>query len=102
VLAELRRLEPGARLGVLVSYKQPERIFERVEAVGAEAINPWFGLVDRALVAEAHARGLAVFPYTVDEAQRMRHLLELGVDGLFTNHPDRMRDLLASPDPSPG
>jgi glycerophosphoryl diester phosphodiesterase len=102
VLAELRRLEGRARLGVLVSYKEPERIFERAEAVGAEAINPWFGRVDRALVAEAHSRGLAVFPYTVDEAQRMQQLLELGVDGLFTNHPDRMRSLLGQPDASLG
>ena len=99
VLAELRRLEPDARLAVLVSYKESERTFERAEAVGAEAINPWFGLVDRALVAEAHSRGLAVFPYTVDEVQRMQHLIELGVDGLFTNHPGRMRSVLAQPEP---
>ena len=43
----------------------------------------------------AHAAGLAVIPYVVDDAPTMRHLVRLGVDGLITNHPDRLRDVLA-------
>ena len=43
----------------------------------------------------AHAAGLAVIPYVVDDAPTMRHLVGLGVDGLITNHPDRLRDVLA-------
>jgi glycerophosphoryl diester phosphodiesterase len=50
----------------------------------------------QALVAAAHGAGLAVIPYVVDDAATMRHLLELGVDGLITNHPDRLRDVLAA------
>ena len=94
VLAELRRLEPRARIAFLVSPRDAARPFERAHAVGAEALNPWLGLVDAALVRTAHAEGLAVYAYTVDRSEDMRRLLDLGVDGLFTNHPDRMRALL--------
>ena len=48
-----------------------------------------------ALVDEAHGAGLRVIPYVVDDAPTMRHLVRLGVDGLITNHPERLREVLA-------
>ena len=48
-----------------------------------------------ALVDEAHAAGLAVIPYVVDDEATMRHLVRNGVDGLITNHPERLRQVLA-------
>ena len=94
VLARLRVLEPAARIAFLVSPRDSERPFERARAVGAEALNPWDGMVTRELVDAAPAEGLAVFPFTVDDVERMRELLEWGVDGLFTNYPERMRRLV--------
>ena len=50
------------------------------------------------MVAEAHEAGLRVLPYTVDNEPMMRHLLDMEVDGLITNRPDLMREVLASAD----
>jgi glycerophosphoryl diester phosphodiesterase len=94
VLRRLRALSPAARLGLLVSRRYPERALERARALGAEALHPERPLVTRELVAAAHGEGLSVYVFTVDEPDEMRRLLELGVDGLFTNFPDRMRALL--------
>jgi len=94
VLARLRGLSRAARLALLLSPEQAERPIERALALGAEAINPWRGLARRELIEAAHAQGLAVYVFTVDEVSEMERLLGLGVDGLFTNHPDRMRSLL--------
>jgi glycerophosphoryl diester phosphodiesterase len=94
VLRRLREQEQRARLAVLVSPRRPEQIFERAEAVAAEAVNPWHGLATPELVTEAHARGLAVYPYTVDDPEVMRRLLDDGVDGMFTNFPERLLALL--------
>ena len=49
-----------------------------------------------ALVEEAHAAGLTVIPYVVDDEATMRHLVRLGVDGLITNRPDLLREVLVA------
>lgn len=49
-----------------------------------------------AMVSDAHAAGLAVIPYIVDDDPTMRHLVRIGVDGLITNHPERLRGVLAA------
>lgn len=97
VLARLRALSSAARIALLLSPQDAERPLERARRLCAEAINPWRGLVRRELVESAHAEGLAVYVYTVDEVGEMERLLALGVDGLFTNFPERMRALLDPP-----
>lgn len=94
VLAALREASAQARIALLLSLRFPHGAIERAKRLGAEAINPEWPLVDRALVEGAHAAGLAVYPFTVDELAEMRRMLDLGVDGLFTNHPSRLRGIL--------
>jgi glycerophosphoryl diester phosphodiesterase len=60
----------------------------------AVGIGPSMTDVDAALVKAAHALCLDVHPYTVNEKADMRALLDLGVDGMFTNFPDRLEKLL--------
>ncbi len=97
VLERLRALSSRARLAVLVSPRKPRRVLERARRIAAEAVNPWFGLAESPWIEAAHGDGLAVYPYTVDELDDMRRLLTAGVDGLFTNYPERLRALVASP-----
>ncbi|SEM24237.1 glycerophosphoryl diester phosphodiesterase [Streptacidiphilus jiangxiensis] len=51
-------------------------------------------LVDRAFIETAHALGLQVHVWTVNEAERIRSLLDLGVDGIMTDRIDTLRDVL--------
>jgi glycerophosphoryl diester phosphodiesterase len=97
VLERLRRQSTTARIGFLLSPRDPARPIERARAVGAEALHPWVGLAKPDLIEAAHAEGLAVYPYTVDAEADIRRMLDLGVDGLFTNYPDRLRALIDLP-----
>jgi len=94
VLHDLRRVDPEARIALLISRRAPQGWVERARALGAEAVNPELPLVDREFIERAHGEGLAVYVFTVDPVEEMQRLLELGVDGLFTNVPDRMRRLV--------
>jgi glycerophosphoryl diester phosphodiesterase len=76
---------------------------------GASAISPVHGFpqngrvtdpgyepyVTRAMVREAHAAGLKVVPWTVDDVPTMAKLIDDGVDGIITDFPDRLRELMA-------
>lgn len=94
VLKDLRSQSEQARIALLLSPQWPEKPVERALALGAEAINPHFVMAKPDLVERAHDAGLAVYVYTVDDPAQMEQLLDVGVDGLFTNQPDRMRALL--------
>jgi glycerophosphoryl diester phosphodiesterase len=59
-------------------------------------------LVDRLVVGYAHQRGLEVHVWTVNRAKEMHALLDLGVDGLITDRPDLLRDVLGARRAWPG
>ena len=69
-----------------------------VQAVGARTWSPHARDLNPALVAEAHALGLAVVPWTVNDPKDMEQALAAGVDGLITDRPDLLRALLESKD----
>lgn len=51
--------------------------------------SPNYQLVTPALVEEAHEQGMKVIPWTINQTEEMRQLLEMGVDGIITDYPDR-------------
>ncbi|MET3985182.1 glycerophosphoryl diester phosphodiesterase [Streptomyces sp. PvR034] len=68
----------------------------RVGAVAAQVPEVQSGVrvVDRRFVETAHARGLQVHVWTVNESERMESLLDLGVDGIMTDRIDILRTVL--------
>ncbi|MFI5975789.1 glycerophosphodiester phosphodiesterase [Streptomyces sp. NPDC051452] len=68
----------------------------RRSAVAAQVPEAQSGVpvVDQRFVRVAHARGLQVHVWTVNEARRMHRLLDLGVDGIMTDHIDTLRKVM--------
>ena len=57
--------------------------------LGAQALNISNEFVDMRLIADAHERGLKLYVYTVNDDTELRTLQQMGVDGVFTDYPDR-------------
>ncbi|HET8929598.1 MAG TPA: glycerophosphodiester phosphodiesterase [Acidimicrobiales bacterium] len=53
-------------------------------------------IVDEAFLNAAHERGLQVHVWTIDDAAEMHELLDLGVDGIMTDRPGVLRDVLVA------
>jgi len=94
VLRRLRELEPKARLGTLVSARQPGDILARAASVGAEAVHLDLRLATAARIREAHAAGYQVNVWTVDRPEDQKRLVGEGTDGILTNLPAQLRALV--------
>jgi len=72
------------------------RVLRRRITPAAQApVRRWrMTIVDRAFVARAHRLGVAVHVWTIDDPGEMRRLLDLGVDGIMTDRPAVLRDVL--------
>ncbi len=87
---ELRALVGGkVPLGIL--FKRSARRFAKLAAeLGAVAIHPHIRFTNRRLVDRAHASGLKVFVYTANRPRDIARMKALGVDGVFTDFPERV------------
>lgn len=65
-----------------------------VAAAGGKVWSPHFGDLSQGLLQRAREEGLRVIPWTVNEVSDMARLIDWGVDGLITDHPDRLRSVM--------
>ena len=96
VLHRIRELEPLARIGLLVSTRSARNVEQRAGSLGAEAVHLHASLSSPERIQTLHARDLMVRVYTVDEPAEQQRLIDLSIDGVFTNVPGSLRALLSS------
>jgi glycerophosphoryl diester phosphodiesterase len=65
-----------------------------VRASDAQTWGPNYLDLDAQQVAEAHALGLRVVPFTVNERSDMERMLAMQVDGMISDRPDLVREVL--------
>lgn len=93
-IRRIKRLDPNQSTALLLARRlkrDPRKVVERVKA---DAIHlPLLGLT-RDTVELARSEGIPVRVFTVNEESAMKRLLGWGVNGLFTDFPDRLRKLV--------
>lgn len=92
----VKELDAAIATGILY-VARPVDAVTLAHAAGASVLLPHWAFVTAQEVEAAHGAGLAVCPWVVDEVTQMEMVLGMGVDGLGTNFPDRVRTLLATP-----
>ena len=92
-LREVRALDNDLRIALLVYL--PQRLQDQLDQLGfvPEIYSPYYKLVTANLVKEAHAQSMKVIPWTVNETALMDSLLQMGVDGIITDYPDRIPEV---------
>lgn len=102
-LAEFRRLTAGrvatstgpmlSRMWLLAS-RAGRGVGSEASALQVPTHMRGVRVVDEKLIEAANKSGLQVHVWTVNDSQEMAHLLDMGVDGLITDRPDRLKTLL--------
>ena len=74
----------------------PAGLVAAAAGIGAHRLAPEHTMVDAALVTAARERGMPVVVWTVNDPAEMHALIEVGVDGVITDYPDRLRAVMAA------
>ena len=87
-------LLPAIPVGLLYGYRPSDA--ELVAASGwADQINPSYRVTDQALIDRVHELGMDISVYTLNTGRLMREYIAMGVDGIITDYPQVLRDILA-------
>jgi len=71
-----------------------QAIADYAVGIGPNVVYDGQDVIDADFVEQAHANGLLVHPYTINETEDMQRLLDWGVDGMFTNFPNRLNAIV--------
>ena len=88
---ELRTLVPNVHIALLAAKLR--NLIAAAGEMGAVAIHPRCDLVTRSLVDRAHNANLRIHVWTVNDPQDVNTFRNLGVDGIFTDFPERCSTL---------
>ncbi len=119
VLLEFRRLYKDEVLLAALTCEQPDELCRQVgvpgcspwmagldiddfdgnyvkaaKAVYADIISPYYKELDEKIIKEAHALGIKVIPWTVNDREDMERLIDWGVDGIITDRPDILKEII--------
>lgn len=88
-LTLIHKMNPLIPLGILYRYPSPGfwRFATKIEAY---SVNPHCQKINAKFVQIAHKRNLKVFAWTANSPEDIKRLREIGVDGIFTDYPERV------------
>lgn len=99
----LNAIDPSVPKALLVGKlpTSPSRIRARrlvrdVLTLGANVLNIWHAALTPPFFEEMRKRGLTVWTWTVDEEVVLRDVIQMGVQGVVTNYPQRLNGVLAA------
>lgn len=92
-LTAVRERLPRVPVGVLWHHVDLLPAWRWAERLGAAALHPYAPLVTDDVVRDAHARGLRVNTWTVNDEADMVRLAQLGVDAIISDFPDRLQQV---------
>jgi len=105
-LEQMHAVAPEIRTAVLYKpeFHRGQDSSEIVRSLGASAFNIRGSRLKAKMLRSCREHGIPVAVYTVDKPREMKRWVKKGIDAIFTNHPDRLLEVLGkatAPSPSP-
>ena len=93
VLSEIKNIAPDVEVGVLLE-EWDDGYLDMARRIEAYALLPPYTIVTRKLVDKIKGSGYALIVWTVNDLREAEKLLEMGVDGIITDDPCKLREVV--------
>ena len=95
-IKKLQVLEPKLKLALLTDseFIEIEKYLSN-NGLSSYSYHPEINLISKEDVEKLHDKGVKIFVWTVNKEEDLNYLVKLGVDGVITNYPDIMKELLS-------
>ena len=90
-LKVMRKLNDEIALAVLIENVNPLDALPIAKELKAVAINPDYMNLNLEIANKIRAAGFKIYPWTVNQPQAIMKMKRIGVDGVFTNYPERVK-----------
>lgn len=100
-LLQLQEQKTGAKLQKLIVFKLPLGSFtfsgkwDKDSFKNWQGVNSYYRFTSKRLIKKLHKEGKTVYAWTVNKARWARKLKKRGVDGIITNNPALIKEILA-------
>lgn len=94
-LEQVRLQIPELRIALLTE-SDPTAALETALRLKAWSVHPWYRTVTAGNALLLKENGIRIYPYTVDEPEDIQRMIELGVDGIISDFPERIAMQLAA------
>lgn len=98
LLKKLNQIAPQSAVGLLLLPGFPGKLIQSIfeTRLNLWSLHPHFSMVDKPYMRRAKQKGLRVFTYTVNHPEDVKRLLNDGIDGIITDNPSAVADLVKS------
>lgn len=94
LLEAVSAMAAGIDLALTVGMTELRDPLSAAGSIGAGALHVNRNRLTRDFISRAHDRGLAIYAYTVNDRKLLEKVVSLGVDGVFSDDPARLRQLI--------
>ena len=88
-------IDPRIECRLFRARRTPEEYIRKSVEMGLRTMQPGRDITNRDFVRKAHAAGRIIHVFYADTPEDMRTFIEIGVDGILTNYPERLNAVLA-------
>jgi glycerophosphoryl diester phosphodiesterase len=92
-IRKIKKLDASIPTALLIEKIEGDPV-DAVQAAGANELAIHFRLLTPEILRKAHEKGLTVAVWTVDEVGDLKKMIDLGVERIITNYPDRLNRIL--------
>ena len=92
-LRKIKQIAPETRTAMLYFARLYRPWIDAIK-IGAEALHPYYLTLDREIVENSHLANIKINAFTVNKKEEIKKMIDLNIDGIITDFPDRVLKLL--------